>query len=260
MPAEQAERAGRVPEREDEMNEILSTVFGNIATEPRHSITPQGVPLTSFRMASTTSRFDQELQGYVDGHTTWLNVSCWRGLAFNAAASLHKGQPVIVYGTLHVRDWKDGDRSGREVELHAVSVGHDLRRGRTEFARVTRPVADRVLLGGDPPPAASSAGGAGGAERPDGVAVHGVDATEGTAGHAAAVSAGNRADNRADNRAGNRADNRADKGADKGAENGADKGADKGAENGAGNRAGSRAENRADNSADKPARDKGAAA
>jgi single-strand DNA-binding protein len=63
------------------MNEILSTVFGNIATEPKHSITPQGVPLTSFRMASTTTRFDQELQGYVDGHTTWLNVSCWRGLA-----------------------------------------------------------------------------------------------------------------------------------------------------------------------------------
>jgi single-strand DNA-binding protein len=146
------------------MNEILSTVFGNIATEPKHSITPQGVPLTSFRMASTTTRFDQELQGYVDGHTTWLNVSCWRGLAFNAAASLRKGQPVIVYGTLHVRDWKDGDRSGREVELHAVSVGHDLRRGRTDFARVTRPVADRVLLGGAPP--ASGTPGHGGA--PDG--------------------------------------------------------------------------------------------
>ena len=132
------------------MNEILSTVFGNVATEPRHSITPQGVPLTSFRMASTTTRFDQDLQGYVDGHTTWLSVSCWRGLAFNAAASLHKGQPVMVYGTLNVRDWKDGERSGREVELHAVSVGHDLRRGRTDFARVTRPIADRVLMGGAP--------------------------------------------------------------------------------------------------------------
>ena len=119
-------------------------------------------------MASTTSRFDQELQGYVDGHTTWLNVSCWRGLAFNAAASLHKGQPVIVYGTLHVRDWKDGDRSGREVELHAVSVGHDLRRGRTEFARVTRPVVDRMLLGGDPPAAGTTAGEADGQERPGG--------------------------------------------------------------------------------------------
>jgi single-strand DNA-binding protein len=158
-----------VPEREDEMNEILSTVFGNIATEPKHSITPQGVPLTSFRMASTTTRFDQELQGYVDGHTTWLNVSCWRGLAFNAAASLRKGQPVIVYGTLHVRDWKDGDRTGREVELHAVSVGHDLRRGRTDFARVTRPMAERVLLGGAPTTSGTPGhgGAADGSDRPE---------------------------------------------------------------------------------------------
>ena len=148
-------------------------------------------------MASTTTRFDQDLQGYVDGHTTWLNVSCWRGLAFNAAASLRKGQPVIVYGTLHVRDWKDGDRSGREVELHAVSVGHDLRRGRTDFARVTRPVADRVLLGGDPPPAASTTDQGGGAERPDGVAVHGANATDDTAGHAAAEPADNSADSSA---------------------------------------------------------------
>ena len=152
------------------MNEILSTVFGNIATEPKHSITPQGVPLTSFRMASTTTRFDQELQGYVDGHTTWLNVSCWRGLAFNAAASLRKGQPVIVYGTLHVRDWKDGDRSGREVELHAVSVGHDLRRGRTDFARVTRPMAERALLGGAAPTPSGTpgpGGAAAGSDRPE---------------------------------------------------------------------------------------------
>ena len=138
------------------MNEITTTVFGNIASEPRHLITPQGAPLTSFRMASTTTRFDQGLQGYVDGHTTWLTVSCWRGLAFNAAASLRKGQPVIVHGALHVRDWQDGDRSGREVELHAVSIGHDLRRGRADFARVTRPVLERVLV-----PGAAASGSAG---------------------------------------------------------------------------------------------------
>ena len=140
------------------MNEIMTTVFGNIAGEPRHTITPQGAPVTSFRMASTTSRFNQDLQGYVDGHTTWLTVSCWRGLAFNAAASLHKGQPVMVYGTLRVREWKDGDRTGREVELDALSVGHDLRRGRSEFARVTRPMASGALLAGGGPESGRAAG------------------------------------------------------------------------------------------------------
>jgi single-strand DNA-binding protein len=132
------------------VNEIMSTVFGNIASEPRHSVPQQGAPRTSFRLASTSARYDPGVQGYVEGHTTWLTVTCWRGLAFNAARSLRKGQPVLVHGVLHVREWSDGDRSGRELELDAVSVGHDLRRGSSEFARVMRPVADRVLLAGTP--------------------------------------------------------------------------------------------------------------
>jgi len=96
------------------MNEIMSTVFGNVASEPRHVVPQNGAPRTSFRLASTTTRFDPGLQGYVDGHTTWLTVTCWRGLAFNAAQSLTKGQPVIVHGALHVREWSDGERSGEE--------------------------------------------------------------------------------------------------------------------------------------------------
>jgi len=145
------------------MNEIMSTVFGNVASEPRHLVTPQGAPLTSFRLASTPTRFDQGVQGYVEGSTTWLTVTCWRGLAFNAARSLRKGQPVIVHGALHVREWKDGDRSGRELELDAVSVGHDLRRGRADFAKVLRPAGDRALLGGTPTPGPDDAAGSGAA-------------------------------------------------------------------------------------------------
>src|SRR3954447_19683218 len=136
------------------MNEIMSTVFGNVASEPRHVVPQNGPPRTSFRLASTTTRFDPGLQGYVDGHTTWLTVTCWRGLAFNAAQSLTKGQPVIVHGALHVREWSDGDRSGREVELDALTIGHDLRRGRSSFAKVTRPVADRTLVSSGAPGAA----------------------------------------------------------------------------------------------------------
>jgi len=175
------------------MNEIMSTVFGNVASEPRHLVTPQGAPLTSFRLASTPTRFDQGVQGYVEGSTTWLTVTCWRGLAFNAARSLRKGQPVIVHGALHVREWKDGERSGREVELDAVSVGHDLRRGRADFAKVLRPAGDRVLLGGTPtagPDDAAASGAAAngaGAAGDDGVAERGMgtsdaDAPDGTGG------------------------------------------------------------------------------
>lgn len=120
------------------MNEITTTICGNVATVPRHQITRGGQPLTSFRLASTPRRFDPEVQGYVDGDTTWVNVSCWGGLAFNANRSLRKGQPVVVTGTLRTRDWEADGKSGRDVDLTAYSIGHDLRRGVSEFERVTR--------------------------------------------------------------------------------------------------------------------------
>ena len=150
------------------MNEIMSTVIGNVASELRHIVTQNGAPRTSFRLASTTTRFDPGLQGYVDGHTTWLTVTCWRGLAFNAAQSLQKGQPVIVHGALHVREWSDGERSGREVELDALTIGHDLRRGRSSFAKVTRPVADRTLVSGGGPGAPADGGASSVSQEPSG--------------------------------------------------------------------------------------------
>jgi hypothetical protein len=51
------------------------------------------------------------------------------------------------------------------VELDALAIGHDLRRGRTSFAKVTRPVADRTLLTTGGPGAAT---GADGTATPDG--------------------------------------------------------------------------------------------
>lgn len=126
------------------MNEIVTTICGNVATAPRHQITRGGQPLTSFRLASTPRRYDPEVQGYVDGETTWVNVTCWGGLAFNANRSLRKGHPVVVTGTLRTREWEVDGKSGRDVDLTASTLGHDLRRGVTDFERVTRSGAATV--------------------------------------------------------------------------------------------------------------------
>jgi single-strand DNA-binding protein len=127
------------------VNEIVTTVCGNIATVPKHQVTAKGQAMTSFRLASTPRRFDSEVQGYVDGETTWVNVSCWGALAFNASKSLQKGQPVTVHGAMRQREWvaEDG-KTGKELELAAQTIGHDLRRGCAEFQKVTRgPSTDR---------------------------------------------------------------------------------------------------------------------
>jgi single-strand DNA-binding protein len=60
-------------------------------------------------------------------------------LAQNAAASVEKGQPVVVHGELRVREWKAEDgRTGKEVDVSAHTLGHDLRRGCGSFRKVTR--------------------------------------------------------------------------------------------------------------------------
>ena len=121
------------------MNEIVTTVSGNIATVPKHQITARGQAMTSFRLASTPRKFDADVQGYVDGETTWVNVNCWGALAFNANKSLQKGQPVTVHGALRQREWEAEDgKTGKELELAAQTIGHDLRRGCAEFQKVTR--------------------------------------------------------------------------------------------------------------------------
>ena len=120
------------------VNDIDVTVVGNVVSDVRHLLTQSGVPVASFRLASTSRRFDREQGRWVDGDVTFFTVNCWRGLADNVAASMGKGDPVMVIGRLRTRDWERGDKRGMSVEIEAASVGHDLCRGVSTFDRVRR--------------------------------------------------------------------------------------------------------------------------
>jgi single-strand DNA-binding protein len=120
------------------MNESSLTIFGNVATEPKHLETETGLHITSFRLASTSRRRDRHTNEWVDHETSYYSVSCFRGLARNVAASLRLGDPVVVTGTPRVRDWSNDERSGTSVDIAAATVGHDLRRGVGRFERVNR--------------------------------------------------------------------------------------------------------------------------
>jgi len=113
----------------------LVTIQGIVATTPRHLITQDGLPITSFRIASTTRKFDKEQNMYVDGETNWYTVSAFKALAINASNSLHKGERVNVAGKLRIRDWDNGERAGVSVEIEAETIGHDLAFGTSVFTR-----------------------------------------------------------------------------------------------------------------------------
>jgi single-strand DNA-binding protein len=82
----------------------------------------------NFRVACNERRFDGESESWVNGDSLYLSVSCWRRLAENAA-SLVKGDPVIVRGKLRTREWTTDQGERRSVvELEASAIGPDLAR------------------------------------------------------------------------------------------------------------------------------------
>jgi len=116
------------------MSEQIS-VTGLVATTPRHLVTQDGLPITSYRLASSSRRFDRSQNKWVDGETNWYTVSAFRQLAINSAGSINKGDRVLVVGKLRVRDWDNGERAGTSVEIEAEAVGHDLSWGSSSFTR-----------------------------------------------------------------------------------------------------------------------------
>jgi single-strand DNA-binding protein len=98
-------------------------------------VTQDGLPITSFRLASSQRRFDRAPNRWIDGDTNWYTVTGFRQLAINAAGSISKGDRILVGGKLRVRDWDNGERAGTSVEIEADSLGHDLTWGSSVFTR-----------------------------------------------------------------------------------------------------------------------------
>jgi single-strand DNA-binding protein len=111
------------------------SVTGLVATTPRHLVTQEGLPITSFRLASSFRKYDRAKNKWVDAETNWFTVTSFRQLAINTATSISKGDRVLVIGKLRVRDWDNGERAGTSVEIEAESIGHDLVWGSSSFVR-----------------------------------------------------------------------------------------------------------------------------
>ncbi len=113
------------------------TVTGLVATTPRHLVTQDGLPITSFRLAESVMKFNRTLGAWENGDTNWFTVTAFHSLAVNAIESINKGERITVTGELKVRDWDNGERAGTSVEIEAEYLSHDLRYGTATFNRTT---------------------------------------------------------------------------------------------------------------------------
>jgi len=116
----------QMPTKEGKQMTDTITLTGLVATSPRHIVTQEGLPITSFRLVTST---EQE--------SNWYTVTGFKSLAINMATSISKGDRILITGNLRVRDWDNGERAGTSVEIEATSVGHDLVYGTSIFERNT---------------------------------------------------------------------------------------------------------------------------
>lgn len=101
------------------LNKVL--LIGNVGTEPEMRFTPNGKPVTSFRIA--TNRVFTAPDGERKRETEWFTVVTWSKLAESCNQFLTKGKRVYVEGRLRTRTWEGQDGQRRsQVEVVADRV------------------------------------------------------------------------------------------------------------------------------------------
>lgn len=80
-------------------------LIGNVGREPRLKFTPGGIPVVTFRLATTESW--KERNGSLREHTDWHTVVAWRSLAQITNKVVQKGDKVFVEGKIQTRVFDD---------------------------------------------------------------------------------------------------------------------------------------------------------
>jgi single-strand DNA-binding protein len=140
------------------------TIIGNVGRDPEMRYTPDGTPVATFSVA-TTSRLSKSTRpecpnGWKESYngknwelTTWWRVTCWRGMAETVNQYLAKGRQVFVEGevsgeavngTQNPRVWTGNDGVARaSFEITARTV---------KFIGSRDDTGAGALPAGEPPP------------------------------------------------------------------------------------------------------------
>ncbi|GII55579.1 hypothetical protein Pth03_39680 [Planotetraspora thailandica] len=131
------------------MSDIYVTLSGNVTDDPRQYQFKDGSRVTSMRMAVNRRVLDQQANTWQTRDTTFYTVRCYRGLADNVHQSITKGQPVVVYGRLRIKQFERDGENRFWAEVEAISVGHDLKWGIATFEKPARAYSGVVATDDD---------------------------------------------------------------------------------------------------------------
>jgi single-strand DNA-binding protein len=103
-----------------DLNKVM--LIGRLGTDPELRYTPQGTPMTTFRIAVSRSWRDGE--GQLHDETDWFTVVAWNRLAEICGQYLHKASRVYIEGRLQNRSWED--QQSRETRYRTEIVASDM--------------------------------------------------------------------------------------------------------------------------------------
>ncbi len=98
------------------LNKVM--IIGNVGTDPEMRFTPNGNPVTSFRIA--TGRSYTTPEGERKQETEWFDVVTWNRLAETCNQFLAKGRRAYVEGRLRTRTW-DGQDGQKHTRLEIIA-------------------------------------------------------------------------------------------------------------------------------------------
>ncbi|WP_113718109.1 single-stranded DNA-binding protein [Arthrobacter dokdonensis] len=116
---------------------IPVSINGNLVADPELTYGESGIAHAKLRVA-VNRRFQAADGTWRDGVPVFHNVSAFRALAENVAASLKKGDPVTVAGELEFRSYEKDGAQHEARRIVAEVVGPDLRFGTSSYQRTTK--------------------------------------------------------------------------------------------------------------------------
>ena len=110
---------------------------GNLTETPELGRSKSGTPFTRFRFAVETPLSTGDWDG--EKETAYYSGVCFNSTAEHVAASLQKGDRILVIGREEIEEWTGRDGKPRETnKFVADAVGADLRFENVSIDRTRR--------------------------------------------------------------------------------------------------------------------------
>ena len=100
-----------------DLNKVM--LIGRLGADPDLRYTPQGTPITTFRIA--VSRQWRDSDGNAHEETDWFTVVAWNRLAEICGQYLHRASRVYIEGRLQNRSWDDQQSGEKRYRTEVVA-------------------------------------------------------------------------------------------------------------------------------------------